>query len=47
VQFVDSRELRDEGAGIREIGREVNLHPEQVRRILARRAEPVHKLGAW
>lgn len=32
-----ARELREAGAGIREIGREVGLHPEQVRRILARK----------
>jgi DNA invertase Pin-like site-specific DNA recombinase len=31
-----ARELRIEGAGIREIGRAIDLHPEQVRRILAR-----------
>jgi DNA invertase Pin-like site-specific DNA recombinase len=32
------RALRCGGAGIREIGREVGLHPEQIRRILARNA---------
>jgi DNA invertase Pin-like site-specific DNA recombinase len=32
------RELRAAGAGIREIGREIGLHPEAVRRVLAREA---------
>ena len=33
------RELRAKGLGLRAIGREVRLHPEQVRRILARKKE--------